>query len=86
MFVSEKLGKSGALENVDLKSISSYLQEGKPLILHVPGPTNDGHWVLGIKASSGSNMFTAVDPWTGKEKDFNYSSIKEAKNFSVKSN
>ncbi len=83
-FLNTTLGKQGNLSKMDIKSVNSLLQTGIPVILHIPGPTEDGHYVLGIEVNEGSNTITVLDPWNNGEKEINYSKIKRAWAYSTK--
>ena len=66
-FINSVSGVKGDFVNIDAGNVAGSLNSGQPVILHIPGNTADGHWVLATGVN-GDGSYTVFDPGTGKER------------------
>lgn len=66
-FLNDKLGKQGAMSDIDPANIKENIESGAPVVIHLKSNTSDGHFVLAVGVDSDGNYICA-DPFTGENR------------------
>lgn len=62
-------GKNMTYSEVSSQNVSATLAAGDPVIIHVPGSTSDGHWVVATEVDSSGN-FVVYESGTGQKSTY----------------
>jgi hypothetical protein len=76
-YINSMLPNQGKLAQIGgLATVTAELNLGHPVVLHVPGPTEDGHWVLAVPPPGKDGTFNVYDPWTGSLRSISSNQVK----------